>query len=104
MENHWIISVIVYALMACILISLGSGLYFILFRKGKPEQAVKALTMRVGLSLFLFVLLMGMFAMGWITPHAIIPTSKQTQTEKAIPHPQNANTMPLPQTQSGGLA
>lgn len=87
--------------MICIVLALGSGLYFILFRKEKPEQAAKALTVRIGLSLLLFGILFLAFAMGWITPHGLFPiASKQTQKERAIPHPQSANTMPLPQKQN----
>ncbi len=92
---------VVLAFMACILIALGSALYYILKRQENPEKAAKALTLRIGLSLMLFILLWISFAMGWLKPHALFPiTNKQTQTEKAIPHPQNANTTPPPQTQN----
>lgn len=102
MENHWIIKLIVYAFMLSIVYALGSGLYFILFKRESSEQAVKSLTARIGLSLALFALLLISFAMGWLKPHGLIPiNSKQRQTETTIPHPQNANTKPPPQSQNG---
>ena len=105
MDNHWLFKFVVYAVMVFIVFSLGSGLYFILFRKEKPEQAVKALTIRVGLSVFLFILLLSAFAMGWLRPHSLWPislkTSKPTQTETTIPHRQNANTRQQLQKQNG---
>lgn len=102
-DNHqWIFKIVVYVFMVLIVLSLGSSLFFILFRKGKSEEAVKALTVRIGLSLTLFILLFIAFGMGWLKPHPLFPiTSKQTQTEITIPHRQNANTMPQPQNQNG---
>jgi len=73
MSDHWIVKFIVYAFMVLIVLSLGSGLYFILFKKGKSEEAAKALTIRIGLSLTLFILLFVAFAMGWLKPHALFP-------------------------------
>ena len=95
MENHWLIKLIIYAFMISILFSLGSGLYYILFRRDTGEQAVKALTLRISLSLALFLLLLGAYAMGWLKPHSLFPiTSKQTQKEITTQRLQNANTKP----------
>ncbi|MBX3686690.1 MAG: twin transmembrane helix small protein [Rhodocyclaceae bacterium] len=58
------IVVIVFLLM--ILASLGSALLFLLRDKGQGERTVKALAIRVGLSITLFLLLMGGFASGWL--------------------------------------
>ncbi len=71
MDNTWIAKLIVYTLMLGIVISLASGLYFILRHKGKPEQAVKALTIRIALSFFLFILLFVGFALGLWHPHQL---------------------------------
>jgi DUF2909 family protein len=49
---------IVLLFIAFILISLFSGLYFVFTDKGGSRRAVKALTVRVILSITLFVLLM----------------------------------------------
>lgn len=42
-----------------ILASLASALYYLIKDKGQSERTVRMLTVRVGLSLVLFVLLMG---------------------------------------------
>lgn len=88
--------------MISIVISLGTGLYYILFKRELGAQAAKALTVRISLSLSLFVILLVAYAMGWLKPHGVFPiTSKQIQKEITIPHPQSANTRPPLQNQSG---
>ena len=52
-----------------ILVSLGSGFVYMLKDKGQTDRAVKALTVRVAISVGLFVLLFVMWWLGWITPH-----------------------------------
>lgn len=49
-----------------ILASLASALYFLIKDKGQSERTVKMLTVRVALSLALFVLLMGGYYLGLI--------------------------------------
>lgn len=51
-----------------ILGSLGSALFFVMRDKGRTNRAVNALAMRVGLSVTLFLLLLGAYEMGWIAP------------------------------------
>jgi hypothetical protein len=53
--------------VAFILSSLFSALYFVLRDKAGSERAVKALTVRVTLSVVLFALLMLGFHFGYIT-------------------------------------
>lgn len=92
---------IIYAFIACIVIALGVGLYFLLSEK-KAEQTARALTVRISLSLLLFGFLFFAFTMGWIKPHGIVPTASiPTQTDKPILYPQNANTTPPLQNQNG---
>ena len=54
-----------------ILGSLGSALFFLMRDKGKSNRTVHALAMRVGLSITLFLLLLGAYKMGWIQPTGI---------------------------------
>ncbi|GIX27806.1 MAG: membrane protein [Burkholderiales bacterium] len=49
---------LVIALVALIVSSLGSALYYLVKDKGHSDRTVKALTVRVGLSVTLFLLLM----------------------------------------------
>jgi len=49
---------VVLAFLAVIVLSLGSAMFYLIRDKGKSERTVKALTVRVVLSVTLFVLLM----------------------------------------------
>ncbi|MGE5524498.1 MAG: twin transmembrane helix small protein [Rhodospirillaceae bacterium] len=53
--------------VAFILVSLFSALYFVIKDKGRSDRAVKALTVRVTLSVVLFALLILAFHFGYIT-------------------------------------
>lgn len=58
---------VVIAMLIAIVASLGSALYAMM-RPGKdPKRMVKALSLRVGLSVALFVILMISYYFGWIT-------------------------------------
>jgi uncharacterized RDD family membrane protein YckC len=58
---------VVIAMLVAIVASLGSALWYML-RPGKdPKRMVKALALRVGLSVTLFVLLMAGYYFGFIT-------------------------------------
>ncbi len=60
--------ILVIALFAVILLSLGSALFYLVKDQGSRERTVKALTWRIGLSLALFLLLMIGAYTGLITP------------------------------------
>jgi low temperature requirement protein LtrA len=49
---------VVIAFLVVILMSLGSALFYLIRDKGKSDRTVRALTVRVALSVTLFVLLM----------------------------------------------
>ncbi|WP_334119007.1 twin transmembrane helix small protein [Limnobacter sp.] len=49
-----------------ILASLGSALFFLMKDKSKSSRTVNALTMRIGLSIVLFLLILFSWYMGWI--------------------------------------
>jgi len=49
-----------------IIASLASALYYLIKDKGQSDRAVKMLTVRVALSLTLFILLMGGYYLGII--------------------------------------
>jgi len=56
----------VLAVFALIVFSLASGLYFVFRDRGDSQRAVKALALRVGLSVGLFVLLMVAYYFGFV--------------------------------------
>jgi hypothetical protein len=58
---------VVLIFIGLILASLFSALYFLLKDKGSSERTVKALTIRIVLSIALFVLLMLGFHFGFIS-------------------------------------
>jgi len=64
--------VIVIALVA-ILASLGSALFHLSRGTGDSRKMVRALTIRVGLSVALFLLLMLAWYLGLIQPHSVVP-------------------------------
>lgn len=59
--------ILVILFLAFIVASLGSALYYLIKDRGKGERMVKALTIRVVLSVVLFVMLMLGYYFGLIT-------------------------------------
>jgi len=57
---------LVFAFIALILFSLGSALFFLIRDKGQSTRTVKALAVRVALSIALFLLLMIGYKLGFI--------------------------------------
>jgi Na+-driven multidrug efflux pump len=57
---------LVILFLIVILASLGSALYYMIRDKGRSERAVKALTVRITLSIVLFILLIVGYATGII--------------------------------------
>lgn len=51
--------------------SLGSALYYMMKDGGGSKRMVKALTMRIGLSIILFMFIGFSFWMGWIKPTGV---------------------------------
>ena len=60
----------VIALLLLIVVSLFSALVFLYKDGGKSERTARALTVRVSLSLLLFLALMAGFHFGLIPPHS----------------------------------
>ena len=54
-----------------ILVSLGSALFHLVRGRGRSDRTAKALTVRIGLSFGLFVLLFLLYFAGLIRPHGI---------------------------------
>lgn len=58
--------IVILLLLAAVLVSLFSGLYFVYKDKGGSTRAVKALTVRIVISILVFVILMASYYFGWI--------------------------------------
>lgn len=69
------VQILVIIIFLGILISLGSGLFYLVKGKGDSNRTLKALTWRISLSVGLFLLLMLLVALGVIQPHGIYPST-----------------------------
>ena len=65
------IKILIVIILFAIVGSLGSALFHLSRGKGDSKKMARALTIRVGLSLVLFILLMIAWSMGLISPHGV---------------------------------
>jgi hypothetical protein len=66
--------IVVIAILFGIISSLGMGLFYLVKdRGGGSKRMARALTVRIGVSIGLFVLLLILGAMGFIAPHGVMP-------------------------------
>lgn len=70
------IKAIILLLILLIIISLGAGMVTMIKDRNETDRTVKFLTVRIALSVSLFVLLIVSFLMGWIQPHGLIPPTQ----------------------------
>ena len=68
-----LITTIAIIVLVLIVLSLASGMVYLVKDKGKTDRTAKALTVRITLSVSLFALLMLAVATGHIKPHGIYP-------------------------------
>lgn len=69
MEDHPLIRLFVIVMLITIVVSLGSAFVSLFRSKGQGMGTVRALTIRVGLSITLFIVLMVLAWLGVIKPH-----------------------------------
>lgn len=69
MLPHLIIILVLIAILG----SLFSGMYFMIKDRGRSSRNIKALSIRIGLSLLLFALLIAAYLTGIIQPNATHP-------------------------------
>ena len=58
--------IVILVLLFAVLVSLFSGLYFVYKDKGQTNRAVISLTIRIALSVLVFLILVVSYFMGWI--------------------------------------
>lgn len=63
--------ILIIIAMIVIVFSLGSGLFFLVNDQKGGKRVVKALTIRIAISLTLFILILVAAALGWIHPHGL---------------------------------
>lgn len=66
-----IFKTIIVVLLLIVLFSLGQALFYLMKDAGKSDRMLKALTWRIGLSVFIFILLLIGQAVGLIQPHGL---------------------------------
>jgi hypothetical protein len=65
------IQVLIIGCLIAIVISLGAGLFHFVKDKGESKRMVRALTVRIVLSVALFILLFIAWSQGLIQPHQV---------------------------------
>ena len=63
------VKLLIVLFMVVIVYNLGAGLFYMMTDKGKTDRTVRALTWRIGLSVFLILLIIVGIATGVIKPH-----------------------------------
>jgi len=58
--------IVILVLLFAVVVSLFSGLYFVYKDKSGGNRAVIALTIRIALSILVFLILIGSYYFGWI--------------------------------------
>ena len=66
-----LIRIVVFLVLAGIVVSLGVALFHLASNRGNSDQLLRSLTLRVILSVALFVLLMIAWRVGLIRPHGL---------------------------------
>lgn len=65
------VKIFIIAGLVAIVLSLASGLFYLVSDKGESRKMVNALSVRVGLSVLLFLLLLLAWSQGMIKPHGM---------------------------------
>jgi hypothetical protein len=66
-----LIKLLIVAVLIAIVLSLGSGLFHLVKDEGESKRMVNALTIRIALSVALFILLFVAWRSGLIQPHNV---------------------------------
>ena len=83
MDAAVIFKIVVILLIIAVFVSLTGGMFFLVQDKGRGNRTVKSLTVRIVLSITLFVMLIVGFATGLIKPHGLPQVRPAAETEKA---------------------
>ena len=71
--------ILIFVLLALILISLGSGLLFLVRDQGRTRRVVSSLTVRIVLSVALFILLIIGYLTGILKPRGIAQDNPEAE-------------------------
>ena len=79
MESEYLFKGLVILLLLSVLVSLFSGLVFLVRDKGRSERTLKSLALRIAISLALFLILFIGLASGLIRPHGLPANDRPAQ-------------------------
>ncbi len=65
--------ILIIVIFLGIIVSMGSALFFMIEDKGQSTRTLRALTVRIAVSIALFALLFVLWGLGLITPHGVRP-------------------------------
>lgn len=86
--THTTFKLLVITFMILIVFNLFRGLYFLVTQKGDGKGTVRSLSWRIGLSVALFLVLVGLKLTGVVEPHALNeirqPTSNDAPLEAEV--------------------
>lgn len=71
--------IIVILFLLSITYNLFRGLYFLVNASGSSADTARSLAWRIGLSVILFLVLIGLKLLGWVEPHTLQEGLHQTQ-------------------------
>lgn len=65
--------IIIFLIMGCIIVSLVLGLFYFITHKNRQDEKhlAQSLTVRIVLSMVLFIVLLFSYCMGWLHPHGL---------------------------------
>ena len=66
-----IFKTVIVILLLVVILSLGQALFYLIKDESKTDRMLKSLTWRIGLSVFIFILLLIGQAVGLIQPHGL---------------------------------
>jgi len=78
MTASFLFKILIFILLIAIFMSLAGGLFFLAKDKGNSKRIIYSLTVRVILSVSLFVLLLIGFLTGLLQPHGLVPDTTQS--------------------------
>ena len=107
MNSEFWLRLLVFVFFVSIIITLAKGVYYIVKPSQDPTRMVKTLTIRMLLSVIIFIVMGIAIGLGWLKPKSLFTTPKVPlelntpgKTTPATQSPQNANTKQRPQTQN----
>lgn len=85
MTAAFLFKLLIFVVLIAIFVSLTGGLFFLAQDQGKSRRTMYSLTVRVALSVSLFVLLLIGYMTGLLQPHGMLPDQEPTTAGQPAP-------------------